>query len=744
MCALRRLLLGIGALAMRADGFAPGGVVQTPHVQVPPAAAAVSPRRRARAPLMALPTAGGAPAKVSLPPAAPPFPLRAYQSRIVSEVGKQNAIVLLPTGAGKTAIAAELIRVRAAESGAPGGKILFLVPTVLLVGQQAGALREWCANVGEYFGGAGLPPAGFRVLVATPRAFAIAQAKRPDLLGWGQFGLVFFDEVHHVLKEHPYRKIALSLKARATGLKIASEGAPRQIQVVGLTASLSYAVEERRIRKSVEQLTRELDIDVMSTASEEELRASGYHGNAASAEVVPEGIDEIDVPADKGASRDAKIVPESERKPHMLIPTFWSRVADGQCTDFTKELLALVRRAEASVAQLDAAFATPLGSVWSGTESSRASKGVKMADWGKYARARRQEVSKVGPPGRGGRAAASWYWDLEQLYEALKILVTSWEEDAESAVMLLEMMLGPNTRGGHYAEVDPPLSDFVSRHAGAEGVRRRLGILKRSLLEKFEYHEEFRGIVFVQQRVSTHILAYFLSRDPETAELFRCAPMYAADSPATASLTVTKRAAADTLKQFAAGELNLLISTVVAEEGMDVPSANCVVRYDPVLNAVSHMQGRGRARQTDSSFVVLAERKDRPVAMLQGVGEMQGKIAAEVVNSEDPAARSKRDAELQRKEANAQRNREVTAFPLLKKEPALKEESVLGTLNLIAKKTKVEISEVYKPVGGGFECILEYSSCLRVVQGEGRDASEKGAKKKAALALLMRLRDQAI
>ena len=71
----------------------------------------------------------------------------------------------------------------------------------------------------------------------------------------------------------------------------------------------------------------------------------------------------------------------------------------------------------------------------------------------------------------------------------------------------------------------------------------------------------------------------------------------------------------------------MLIATTVAEEGMDVPAANCTIRYDPVHNAVSHVQGRGRARQEDSSFVVLNERTDRPVTMLDSVDALQRKVA---------------------------------------------------------------------------------------------------------------------
>lgn len=75
-----------------------------------------------------------------------------------------------------------------------GGPALFLVPTCLLVEQQAKAVREHTGlRVGEFMGGARLPVA-FDVLVSTPDAFWRAQAQSPNL-SWATFSLVVFDEV---------------------------------------------------------------------------------------------------------------------------------------------------------------------------------------------------------------------------------------------------------------------------------------------------------------------------------------------------------------------------------------------------------------------------------------------------------------------------------------------------------------------------------------------------------------------
>lgn len=81
------------------------------------------------------------------------------------------------------------------------------------------------------------------------------------------------------------------------------------------------------------------------------------------------------------------------------------------------------------------------------------------------------------------------------------------------------------------------------------------------------------------------------------------------------------------LHKFASGEANLLISTVVAEEGMDIPAANCVICFDPVLNTVYFNQGRGRARQQGSSFVIMSEQDGRSAEALARAEQQQLSIA---------------------------------------------------------------------------------------------------------------------
>ena len=81
---------------------------------------------------------------------------------------------------------------------------------------------------------------------------------------------------------------------------------------------------------------------------------------------------------------------------------------------------------------------------------------------------------------------------------------------------------------------------------------------------------------------------------------------------------------------FELGPLNSILNGIlgipqVCEEGMDVPEANCVVRFDPMLTSVSYVQGRGRAREAGSSLLVLREREDLYI-LQRGVQWKQGVV----------------------------------------------------------------------------------------------------------------------
>ncbi|CAM9872902.1 unnamed protein product [Ectocarpus sp. 4 AP-2014] len=734
---------------------------------------------------------------------APAKTLRGYQSRIANKCLHDNTIVVLPTGSGKTLLAAEAIK----RLGPPA---LFLVPTHLLVDQQAEALASWTGlNVAKYRGGAGLPPSTFKILVSTPQAFRTAQQNGIGHLQWSAFRVVIFDEVHHVLKDHPYRKLALSLRRSSLTPPppaSAAAGSSSHPRVVGLTASYSYAVGDAKTEASLTRMCHELRITTTETATRQELEASGYHATGTAAEVL------LDPPPDStGTTADAApagVVPEADRKPHEMGTTFFRREAKGTSTAFTRLLMACVRGMEEATAAAAAAQAAAPSSQPHQTLlfSSPMPPFGNLAprEWGAYAH---KLAVKAGGSGGGGgdempetaagrgiggeggfpgnsvtkrctrcgidanaghprRSSARptlhlLLAELEHWYEAVKTMVVSWEEREDDVATILDMF-GCTGAPSHRAASEAVWPGDVRQKISAfweavPGTFPRYEKLKNVLLDKYDHHggdgsssssssggggggkKGFRGIVFVVQRVTTHVLAHVIAADPRLAPRFSAACLYASSSPATASLSVTKAQAQASIEAFRSGSVNLLLATVVAEEGMDVPKANCVVRYDAMVHAVSMVQGRGRAREEDSSFVVLSERPDRTTADLEAVERQQQRL---VRGFRPPAAGSAAagDAAL----VAAQRSRERVAREALGAAAAQGGGGggALSGINFFAQKTRAALENGWsKGAGGQWVCTLSYESPLRELHATGTASGKKAAKKLAAAKLLADLRE---
>ena len=74
-------------------------------------------------------------------------------------------------------------------------------------------------------------------------------------------------------------------------------------------------------------------------------------------------------------------------------------------------------------------------------------------------------------------------------------------------------------------------------------------------------------------------------------------------------MSIRRRAHA-ALCNFRKGDTNVLVSTSVVEEGLDVPSCNLVIKFDFPTSYRSYIQSKGRARKAGSQYLLMVEEGD--------------------------------------------------------------------------------------------------------------------------------------
>ena len=145
-------------------------------------------------------------------------------------------------------------------------------------------------------------------------------------------------------------------------------------------------------------------------------------------------------------------------------------------------------------------------------------------------------------------------------------------------------------------------------------------LIKCLLMEKVEAEsndDSYNVIIFVQRRDTVIALAELLKHHPSTKDVFRVGFLIGtSDSAHRHSMmditrNLVKESQENTLADFKIGEKNVIVSTSVAEEGLDIQACCSVIRWDPPPNMASWAQSRGRARKKRSTFTVMFEEGTR-------------------------------------------------------------------------------------------------------------------------------------
>ncbi|TKX50629.1 DEAD/DEAH box helicase [Halorubrum sp. ASP121] len=155
---------------------------------------------------------------------------------------------------------------------------------------------------------------------------------------------------------------------------------------------------------------------------------------------------------------------------------------------------------------------------------------------------------------------------------------------------------------------DPKVREAMRKAESFDGLHPKFSKARILLAETLGIDGGERAILFTESRDTAEALVDFLSASFDVRK-------FVGQGDKDGSDGMTQKQQQETLDEFKAGEFEVLVSTSVAEEGLDVPEVDLVCFYEPVPTAIRSIQRKGRTgRQAEGKVVVLMAEDTRDEA----------------------------------------------------------------------------------------------------------------------------------
>jgi Fanconi anemia group M protein len=482
---------------------------------------------------------------------------RAYQQNIARTCLEGPTLVVLPTGLGKTVVALividKILERTEEEARTGGGKVLVLAPTRPLVEQHKEFFERSLDGIPVAAFTGDLSPdqrnevwAGSRVIVSTP------QVIQNDLLtgryGLDRVALVVFDEAHRARGNYSYVHVAeLYRKHRRSAGK---EALP-----LGMTASPGGTPEV------IMDVCNNLCLVRTEVRTEEDPDVKPY-------------VHEIET-----HWRVVDLPPEQKEVVKALKRTRDRLVVDLQNAGFiersvnvsTKAILEARERIQDAIERCRQLGPSGLGADKEDEVSCLIRLSMVQAQLMTVVHA--LELAETQGP-EPLRAFLSRLKDRSNL--------ETWSRSTEDLL-----------NDAAFQEVIVLADGLTSQHPKVQSV-------KDVLSDQFSKKADSRVIVFAHYRDTAEVLVNELL----TVDGVRpCRFVGQADRGEDKGLS--QRDQGEILDKFRGGTFNVLVATSVAEEGLDIPSTDMVVLFEPVASEIRAIQRRGRTGRVRTGRVEL-------------------------------------------------------------------------------------------------------------------------------------------
>ncbi|WP_323172768.1 DEAD/DEAH box helicase [Natrialba sp. PRR66] len=155
---------------------------------------------------------------------------------------------------------------------------------------------------------------------------------------------------------------------------------------------------------------------------------------------------------------------------------------------------------------------------------------------------------------------------------------------------------------------DPRVREAMRKAESFSELHPKYRKTRMLLAETLGIEDGERVIVFTESRDTAEALTEFLAESCD-------AKRFVGQGDREGSDGMTQKQQQEVLDEFRAGEFEVLVSTSVAEEGLDVPEVDLVLFYEPVPTAIRSIQRKGRTgRQSEGRVVVLMAEDTRDEA----------------------------------------------------------------------------------------------------------------------------------
>jgi len=180
---------------------------------------------------------------------------------------------------------------------------------------------------------------------------------------------------------------------------------------------------------------------------------------------------------------------------------------------------------------------------------------------------------------------------------------------------------------------DKRIIEMLAKAEKVKAEHPKLELLKEVVADKNKTY-----IVFVQYRDQVKKIVEELKKVGMSAERF-----------VGKKEGVTQKSQQKTIQRFREGAFNVMVASSIGEEGLDLPSVDCVVFYEPVASEIRSIQRRGRAGRAKAGEVVFLITKDTRDEASYWIAKKKEKRMRKVVSGWGKKGTSKAKEKAERK-----------------------------------------------------------------------------------------------